>query len=219
MSANSDDLNCTVFSTKLWNPMHVWDSCEPAAKWYAERVWLIPCCLCSHLLPTSDSLRDLNSKTYPTEWLQPTLSHWGKDWLSTLQQHINSEMSNSKVTKAPNYWRSVCLRRMNHSLLSSAVLICFFSTLPLLTGASDRSRIYIWFIVLYGTLCLNDCIITILPVPIIQLNLHSQLLQGDVGVAPEGNLHHLPDQLVQLALQLLDDGQVVCVLRILALKL
>lgn len=57
------------------------------------------------------------------------------------------------------------------------------------------------------------------PVPVIQLNLDGQLLQGDVGVVPEGNLHHLPDQLVQLALQLLDDGQVVCVLRILALKL
>lgn len=59
----------------------------------------------------------------------------------------------------------------------------------------------------------------VLPVPIIQLNFNSELVQGDVGVVPEGNLHHLSDQLVQLALQFLDDRQVVCMLRVLALKL
>lgn len=57
------------------------------------------------------------------------------------------------------------------------------------------------------------------PVPVIELNVDSQLLQGDVGAVPEGNLHHLSDQLLQLALQLLDDRQVICVLCILALKL
>lgn len=59
----------------------------------------------------------------------------------------------------------------------------------------------------------------VLPVPIIQLDLDGQLIQGDVCVVPEGNLRHLPDQLLQLALQLLDDGQVVRMLRILLLKL
>lgn len=57
------------------------------------------------------------------------------------------------------------------------------------------------------------------PVPVIQLNLGGHLFQGDVAVVPEGNLHHLPDQLLQLALQLLDDRQVVCMLRVLGLKL
>lgn len=57
------------------------------------------------------------------------------------------------------------------------------------------------------------------PVPVVQLDLDGQLLQGDVGVLPEGDVPHLPDQLVQLALQLLDDGQVVGVLRVLALEL
>lgn len=64
-----------------------------------------------------------------------------------------------------------------------------------------------------------SCPVTDVPVPVIQLNLDGQFLQGDVCVVPKGNLHHLPDQLLQLALQLLDDGQVVRMLRILALKL
>lgn len=68
-------------------------------------------------------------------------------------------------------------------------------------------------------LSLKSCIGTILPIPIIQLDLDGQLIQGDVCVVPEGNLHHLPGQLLQLALQLLDDGQVVRMLRILLLKL
>lgn len=74
---------------------------------------------------------------------------------------------------------------------------------------------------MYGTVSFNDNdgAITVLPVPVKQLNVDGQLLQGDVGVVPEGNLHHLSDQLVQLSLQLLDDGQVVRMLRILALKL
>lgn len=67
--------------------------------------------------------------------------------------------------------------------------------------------------------CLNECLIAVLPVPVIQLNRDGQFLQGDVGVVPEGNLHHLPDQLIQLALQLLDDGQVVRLLCVLSLKL
>lgn len=57
------------------------------------------------------------------------------------------------------------------------------------------------------------------PVPVVELYLDGQVLQGDVGVTPEGDLRHLFHQLIQLALQLLDDRQVVCVLGILALKL
>lgn len=57
------------------------------------------------------------------------------------------------------------------------------------------------------------------PVPVVELDVDSQLLQGDVSVAPEGDLHHLPHQLIQLALHLLDDRQIVCVLGVLALQL
>ena len=74
-------------------------------------------------------------------------------------------------------------------------------------------------IILYGR-SLSGCFLaTVLPVPVVQLNVDGQLLQGDVAVVPEGDLHHLSDQLVQLALQLLDDGQVVLMQRILGLKL
>lgn len=85
------------------------------------------------------------------------------------------------------------------------------------------TTITIWRLGLYyfvwRSSCVNECLITVLPVPVIQLNRDGQFLQGDVGVVPEGNLHHLPDQLIQLALQLLDDGQVVRLLCVLALKL
>lgn len=64
-----------------------------------------------------------------------------------------------------------------------------------------------------------DSAMTDLPVPVIQLNLDGQPLQGDVAGVPEGNRHHLSDELIELALQLLDDGQVVCMLGILTLKL
>lgn len=50
------------------------------------------------------------------------------------------------------------------------------------------------------------------PVKIKGLRLLSQLLQGNAGVGPEGHVRYESHQLVQLALQLLDDGHVVCLL-------
>lgn len=78
------------------------------------------------------------------------------------------------------------------------------------------------YLLLLSYYCPNwylDSTIPVLPVPVVKFNLPSKLIQGDVRVFPEGNLHHLSDQLIQLALQLLDDRQVVCMLSILALKL
>ena len=56
------------------------------------------------------------------------------------------------------------------------------------------------------------------PVPVVELHVHGQGLQGDAAVLPEGDARHLPHQLVQLALQLLRDGQVVRVLGVLRLE-
>lgn len=60
---------------------------------------------------------------------------------------------------------------------------------------------------------------SISPIPVVEFDPASQRLQGDAGIAPERDLHHLFEQLIQLALQLLYDGQVVSVLRILALQM
>lgn len=48
-----------------------------------------------------------------------------------------------------------------------------------------------------------------LPVEVKDLGLVGQVLQGNISVGPEGNINHQPHQLVQLALQLLNDGHVV----------
>lgn len=103
---------------------------------------------------------------------------------------------------------------MYHSLLLSGLL-------PAAATPSSAASDWIYNVMHYSVWrsLFGWFLATVLPVPVIQLNLDGQLLQGDVAVVPEGDLHHLSDQLVQLALQLLDDGQVVRVLRILGLKL
>lgn len=55
------------------------------------------------------------------------------------------------------------------------------------------------------------------PVPVVQLNFGGQLFQGDAVLVPEGNVGHLADQLLQLDLHLLHDGQVVVHVRVLDL--
>lgn len=57
------------------------------------------------------------------------------------------------------------------------------------------------------------------PIPVIQLDLDSQHLQGDAGIAPERDLHHLFEQFIQLALQLLHNRQVIRTLSVLALQM
>ena len=73
---------------------------------------------------------------------------------------------------------------------------------------------------LYVSLSVSVCLsVSLSPVPVIELDVDSQLLQGDAWVGPEGDLPHLPDQLAQLALELLHDGHVVRVLTVALLQL
>lgn len=45
------------------------------------------------------------------------------------------------------------------------------------------------------------------------------MIQKEIRTAPERHLHHQIDQLVQLTLQFLDNGQVVCMLGVHSLQL
>ena len=60
--------------------------------------------------------------------------------------------------------------------------------------------------------------LTAVPVPVVELHLRGQGLQGDAAVVPEGDARHLLHQILQLALQLPGDGEVVRVLGVLHLQ-
>lgn len=159
--------------------------------------FLIVCARICFLLPIHSEI--LIQETYPTERPQPTSAHKGRDRVTFnfLTIH-NSKMSDSKVFTRQWITEEECvcieslIKRIMVCLRGSCAYqhcCCCHSSLCSIRRELNMSFIFA------ALFCM-----ALLPVPVIQLNLDGQLLQGDVGVVPEGNLHHLPDQLVQLAL-------------------